>query len=64
MGPEQDISVLENELKSIRWDGTGVGYGVRGSRRQDLTIRLEGMWMIHDGNEYRQAAKCTHLRYS
>ncbi|KAJ9612643.1 hypothetical protein H2200_004240 [Cladophialophora chaetospira] len=40
MGPEQDISVLVNQTNGIRWDGTGVGYGVRGSRREDLTIRL------------------------
>lgn len=42
MGPEQDISVLVNQTNGIRWDGTGVGYGVRGSRREDLTIRLGG----------------------
>ena len=42
MGPEQSISVLANQTKGVKWDGTGVGYGVRGSRREDLTIRLEG----------------------
>ena len=46
MGPEQDVKLLDNELKGTNWAGTGVGYGVRGSRRQDLTIRREGASLI------------------
>jgi hypothetical protein len=42
MGPEQNISVLAEQLDGVRWDGAGIGYGVRGSRMEDLTIRLEG----------------------
>ncbi|OCT54579.1 hypothetical protein CLCR_11449 [Cladophialophora carrionii] len=40
MGPEQNISVLANQTTGVRWDGTGIGYGVRGSHREDLTIRF------------------------
>jgi hypothetical protein len=42
MGPEQNISVLQGQIDGVEWDTTGIGYGVRGSKRQDLTIRLEG----------------------
>lgn len=42
MGPEKPMSVLEDQLKGINWDATGVGYGVRGSPVQNLTVRLEG----------------------
>ena len=42
MGPEVGMEKLEEQVRGIEWDGTGVGYGVRGSRLQDLTIRLEG----------------------
>lgn len=44
MGPEQSLSILSSQLEGVNWDGTGIGYGVRGSRREDLTIRLEGMY--------------------
>ena len=40
MGPEQNISVLANQIDGVHWDGTGVGYGIRGSHREDLTIRF------------------------
>ena len=42
MGAEAPIEKLEEQMKDTRWDGTGVGYGVRGARLPDLTIRLEG----------------------
>lgn len=42
MGPEQNVSVLADQMTGVKWDGTGVGYGVRGSNLQDLTIRFEG----------------------
>ena len=42
MGPEQNMSVLAGQLEGVRWDGAGIGYGVRGSRLQELTVRLEG----------------------
>ncbi|KAL6248735.1 hypothetical protein RBB50_003797 [Rhinocladiella similis] len=40
MGPEQPLSVLSSQMDGIRWDGTGIGYGVRGSRLQNLTLRF------------------------
>ena len=42
MGPEEGIEKLEEQVRGIEWDGTGVGYGVRGSRLEELTIRFEG----------------------
>jgi hypothetical protein len=42
MGPEESRSVLERELGQINWAVTGVGFGVRGSKRDDVTSRLEG----------------------
>jgi hypothetical protein len=41
MGPEKDISVLGDQVRGTTWDGTGIGYGVRGSNRVDLTLRLQ-----------------------
>ncbi|KIW55788.1 hypothetical protein PV05_04513 [Exophiala xenobiotica] len=40
MGPEQPLSVLSGQMDGINWDGTGVGYGVRGSRLENLTLRF------------------------
>nr|KAK5442249.1 hypothetical protein LTR18_006102 [Exophiala xenobiotica] len=40
MGPEQPLSVLSGQMDGINWDGTGVGYGVRGSRLVNLTLRF------------------------
>lgn len=42
MGPDQGIEVLEQQMRGVRWDGTGVGYGVRGARLPELTVRFEG----------------------
>ncbi len=42
MGPEQNMSVLADQMAGINWDGTGVGYGVRGSNLANLTVRLGG----------------------
>lgn len=42
MGPEQPISVLANQTNGIHWDGTGIGYGVRGSHLENLTVRFTG----------------------
>ena len=42
MGPEQNMSVLAHQMHGTRWDGTGIGYGVRGGTSEDLTIRLGG----------------------
>ena len=47
VGPEQPVSVLEDQMRGVKWDGTGVGYGVRGSRREDLTIRLEEIIQLY-----------------
>jgi hypothetical protein len=42
MGPEVPITVLENQIRngSHVWDGTGIGYGVRGSHLVNLTSRF------------------------
>jgi hypothetical protein len=42
MGPEEPQSVLERELHQIDWTVMGVGFGVRGSKRDDVTSRFEG----------------------
>jgi hypothetical protein len=42
MGPEKDVSVLGEQVRGTAWNGTGIGYGVRGSNRIDLTFRLQG----------------------
>jgi len=54
MGPEQDISKLrdlihdaDSEGKPIPWTGTGVGFGVRGSNREDVTTRFKGGFIVH-----------------
>ncbi|RVX69770.1 hypothetical protein B0A52_06415 [Exophiala mesophila] len=41
-GPEQDVGIYADRLRGKKWQGTGVGYGVRGARLPDLTVRLEG----------------------
>lgn len=42
-GPEQPASRIADELAKddIKWDLTGIGYGVRGARSPELTVRLE-----------------------
>lgn len=45
-GPEQDVGIYADRLKGRKWQGTGVGYGVRGTRLPDLTIRLEGPYRL------------------
>ncbi|KAM7185251.1 hypothetical protein V8F20_011878 [Naviculisporaceae sp. PSN 640] len=47
MGPEVPISHLIDQIhapdsqgREIPWTGTGVGFGVRGSNREDVTIRF------------------------
>jgi hypothetical protein len=42
MGPEKPLSLLEDRLEGIKWSGTGVGMGIRGSEIPELVIRLEG----------------------
>lgn len=29
-------------MSNVEWDGTGVGFGVRGSHLEDLTVRFTG----------------------
>lgn len=54
VGPEQDYTtILKEQMHGIKWHGTGVGYGLRSSRLQNLTIQLEGMF-FHDDD-----ATCT-----
>jgi hypothetical protein len=54
MGPEQPLSVLDKQMGDIHWTATGIGYGVRGSNRTDLTLRLEGK-MHHMYSRYRDS---------
>jgi hypothetical protein len=43
MGPEQPLSAFDEQVGGGQhWDGVGMGYGVRGSRLENLTIRAEG----------------------
>jgi len=42
MGPEKPLSILEDRMAGIKWAGTGVGMGIRGSEIPELVIRLEG----------------------
>ena len=42
MGPEQNISRLSDRLDGLHWAATGVGFGVRGSHEEELTLRLRG----------------------
>lgn len=42
MGPEKPLTILEDRLKGIKWSGTGVGMGIRGSEIPELVVRLEG----------------------
>lgn len=44
MGPEKPLTILEDRLKGIKWSGTGVGMGIRGSEIPELVVRLEGSW--------------------
>lgn len=44
VGPEKDYTkILKEQMAGIEWHGTGVGYGLRSSRLQNLTIQLEGI---------------------
>jgi hypothetical protein len=47
MGPEVPTSTLEQKMRGTRWDGTGVGYGVRGARLPELTVRLEDVISLY-----------------
>ncbi|EMD00687.1 hypothetical protein BAUCODRAFT_135482 [Baudoinia panamericana UAMH 10762] len=47
MGPEVDISVLDGRLNDTAWDITGIGYGVRGSNREDLTLRFKDIVQLY-----------------
>jgi len=42
-GPEQPVSRITSEIEKdgVNWDVTGVGYGVRGARSPEITVRLE-----------------------
>ncbi|KAK5936858.1 hypothetical protein PMZ80_010977 [Knufia obscura] len=42
MGPEQPLDVLADQMTGVDWDVIGVGYGVRGSRLENVTIRFAG----------------------
>ncbi|KAF2665557.1 hypothetical protein BT63DRAFT_442934 [Microthyrium microscopicum] len=47
MGPEQNLSVLAGQMEGNHWDGTGIGYGVRGAHLPELTIRLEDIIKLY-----------------
>ncbi|EME44778.1 hypothetical protein DOTSEDRAFT_72280 [Dothistroma septosporum NZE10] len=40
-GPEKGQDIIANRLKGTNWDGTGVGFGVRGSNYEVLTADFE-----------------------
>lgn len=44
MGPEQPIDILTEHVQSNHWGVAGIGFGVRGSNRTDLTIRFTGQY--------------------
>lgn len=45
MGPEQNISVFSKFLDGTQWQGAGIGYGIRGTKLPELTVRLEDILM-------------------
>ncbi|RDI77212.1 hypothetical protein Vi05172_g12772 [Venturia inaequalis] len=47
MGPDQDISVFSKFLDGTQWQGAGVGFGIRGSRVPELTVRLEDILKVY-----------------
>lgn len=57
MGPEQNINNLSDQMNDIEWDGTGVGYGVRGSHLEDLTIRFTGTSRLNEGHAHHLLAE-------
>ena len=42
MGPEKGTGVLIKQINGTKWDGAGVGFGVRGSNRPDVTVLFGG----------------------
>ncbi|USW50530.1 hypothetical protein Slin15195_G038490 [Septoria linicola] len=40
LGPEVPISKLRERMKGITWEGTGVGFGERGSNSLELTVQF------------------------
>jgi hypothetical protein len=48
-GPEQPASQLASEISkdNVAWDLTGVGFGVRGARSPEITIRLEDIIQLY-----------------
>ncbi|QDS69671.1 hypothetical protein FKW77_009558 [Venturia effusa] len=47
MGPEKDISIFAKYLDGTQWHGAGVGYGIRGSRIPEVTVRLEDILKVY-----------------
>lgn len=46
MGPDQNISVFSKFLDGTEWQGAGIGYGIRGTKIPDLTVRLEDILKV------------------
>ncbi|TID23795.1 hypothetical protein E2P81_ATG03359 [Venturia nashicola] len=46
MGPDQDISVFSKYLEGTQWQGAGIGYGIRGTKIPELTVRLEDILKV------------------
>ncbi|KAK3989401.1 hypothetical protein QBC44DRAFT_370142 [Cladorrhinum sp. PSN332] len=40
-GPEEPLSTLAKNMNDLKWDGAGVGYGVRAASDDEMTIRFE-----------------------
>ena len=51
-GPETDVKILGEQFKDINWSGMGVGFGVRGSRRPDITIQFESKFRLLSDMKY------------
>ncbi|PPJ55949.1 hypothetical protein CBER1_03558 [Cercospora berteroae] len=39
-GPETPLKTLRDRMKGTNWEVTGVGFGARGSSRQDVTVEF------------------------
>ncbi|KAK0721777.1 hypothetical protein B0T26DRAFT_600207, partial [Lasiosphaeria miniovina] len=46
MGPEQNSSILANRLADGRWDGVGVGAGIRVTTKPEATVYLEKIFQL------------------
>ena len=50
MGPEKGTGILSQQINGTKWDGAGIGFGVRGSNRPDVTILFGGQLFVSTVN--------------